>query len=842
MSKRDQLLKHFALNTKYIDGKGDYLYYENEKGERVAVLDVVGSYGINLLGHKNEVVMEVINLLPHMPPQFVQAAKNPMKEDLCSELSNLMHQEFKKQWEVALANTGTEAVELALKLCLSQWQNKQLQWRQEQIRVRNYTLDNIQNESFIQEEEQPVFLYFDDSYHGKTLGSLSVMSNPRIRQNFFGGVPSIKVGKTSIAFNNAIEQFICEISVYNSKNQSLEQRKINTLAGIILEPIQGEGGVHMLPPDLLIAIANAQKTWGIPVISDEIQCGLYRTGTLSAISNSDLVADVYCFGKSLGAGLAKISAVCFQKNQFPDKLHWYHNSSFGEDPMGCIAALKFLQKMKVYNQTYFPLSEKLNAIKNTFPNFVKEIRGKGLMMAIELMPEAFKTSFITKFFADLDYLGYWLASVMLHREKIRILPTLSAPMTFRIQPSIHFSQMDFDRLIEGLENLFTAVTHNDLAYLFGHLFPISSEAALKPLPKDVKNNHLPEDAAVFICHPVDHQHLISIVDLVAQLPVEVLDEIIEDVRDDQEFTVYHTDVLQNNKGEKLNIVFLGIPLTSMSFFRALRSGKRDLWIEKIQRAIDWANERNARSIGLGQFTSIITASGMDVHSKKAVLTTGNSYTAKLAVDAVSFFLKNQNIKRPSIGIIGAAGNIASVITDMLLEHSHEMVLVFRKKASQEEFLPSNSSLETKAKLYNTKLTYTINIEDVKTCDVVVLGTNHPGEILMPNHVKEGALILDIAVPPNASEALRESHVVIQGGMAALPLYTHQQEQYLDSVILPFGIGECYACMAETFGLGFENLKDKRFTGNLSTDGVAAVATMVEKHGFGLKRLKTERSV
>ncbi|HSI76661.1 MAG TPA: hypothetical protein VK957_12220, partial [Lunatimonas sp.] len=128
-------------------------------------------------------------------------------------------------------------------------------------------------------------------------------------------------------------------------------------------------------------------------------------------------------------------------------------------------------------------------------------------------------------------------------------------------------------------------------------------------------------------------------------------------------------------------------------------------------------------------------------------------------------------------------------------------------------------------------------------DVIVLGTNQPGAVLYSKHVKKGAIVLDISVPPNASEDLinREDITYIKGGIAALP-GTGGREQVLNSVILPFGPGECFACMAETFGLAFANIKGKRFTGDLTSKSVMEITRIIEQQGFSLGRKKTERSL
>ncbi|MCC5918535.1 MAG: hypothetical protein JJU02_14530, partial [Cryomorphaceae bacterium] len=123
-------------------------------------------------------------------------------------------------------------------------------------------------------------------------------------------------------------------------------------------------------------------------------------------------------------------------------------------------------------------------------------------------------------------------------------------------------------------------------------------------------------------------------------------------------------------------------------------------------------------------------------------------------------------------------------------------------------------------------------------------TNQPGAVLYSEHVKKGAIVLDVSVPPNASDDLcaRNDITYINGGIASLPLPPNLRKQFLSSVILPFGPGECFACMAETFALGFADDQKQHFTGDLSKQTVEHIIQIAESQGFGLGRMKTEVSL
>ena len=138
--------------------------------------------------------------------------------------------------------------------------------------------------------------------------------------------------------------------------------------------------------------------------------------------------------------------------------------------------------------------------------------------------------------------------------------------------------------------------------------------------------------------------------------------------------------------------------------------------------------------------------------------------------------------------------------------------------------------------------YPIQNSCVQEADIIFTGTNETTAFLEPAHVKSGAIIVDIAVPSNVSKALMLDPDVtyIKGGIAALPKYNGQQ-QYINSSILPLDIGECFACMAETFGLGMVHTNKTSLIGEITTEKMHKVSKMMEAQGFSLKRSKIESS-
>ena len=123
----------------------------------------------------------------------------------------------------------------------------------------------------------------------------------------------------------------------------MEIQKFSSVAGVFVEPIQGEGGVREVSGELLKTLREESKKWGALFVSDEIQTGVYRTGKLAAIHHHDIVPDIYTFSKTLGGGYAKIAATVISQNAYGDEFGYLHTSTFSEDEFSSRIATEVLQ-------------------------------------------------------------------------------------------------------------------------------------------------------------------------------------------------------------------------------------------------------------------------------------------------------------------------------------------------------------------------------------------------------------------------------------------------------------------------------------------------------------------
>ncbi|WLQ13969.1 aminotransferase class III-fold pyridoxal phosphate-dependent enzyme [Hahella aquimaris] len=310
-------------------------------GERF--LDMVSGYGCLNLGHNPQVVTEAIQkYVANMGPNFVQYVSLPeetskLAERLCAVAPGRFERVF-------FSNSGTEAVEAALKLAKAASRRSR-------------------------------FVFANNSYHGKTLGALSVTGREKHQKHFRPLLP----GCTGVPFGD-LEALRVE----------LEQGDV---CGFIIEPIQGEGGVYLPPDGYLKAAQELCRRTGTLLIVDEIQTGLGRTGRLFACEWEGVEPDIMVLSKSLSGGLIPIGAT-LSSAQVWDAAYastgrfLLHTSTFGGCNLAGVAGLAALEGVIAQDLPrrsqemgdYF--KAELQQAVQAYP-FIKEVRGRGLMLGIQ---------------------------------------------------------------------------------------------------------------------------------------------------------------------------------------------------------------------------------------------------------------------------------------------------------------------------------------------------------------------------------------------------------------------------------------------------------------------------
>jgi len=325
-------------------GQGCYVF--DADGRRY--LDFLGGIAVNALGHAHPRMVRVIS---------EQAAR-------AIHFSNLYHNEFQgplaerlAKWsgldQVFLTNSGTEAIEGALKLA--------------RLRARK------RHEAAKAEGQPPHrFLALEHSFHGRTFGALGITHAAKYREPYAPLVP----GAEFVKFNDVAD---------------LEAKFDDTVCAIVMEPIQGEGGVYGVSESFWNRARHLCSAHGAALVADEIQCGLGRTGRHFSYQKFAAKPDIVVLAKPLAGGLP-LGAILANEEFASAFTPGVHGTTFGGGPLACAAALEFLQIIEDENllanvrERGAEITAGLEQLKSKF-SFIAEVRGEGLILGLELSIE-----------------------------------------------------------------------------------------------------------------------------------------------------------------------------------------------------------------------------------------------------------------------------------------------------------------------------------------------------------------------------------------------------------------------------------------------------------------------
>src|SRR5690349_21302226 len=323
----------------FVRGQGVRLY-DSEGRE---YLDLLSGIGVASLGHAHpglaRVIAEQAGTLIHTSNLFYHPYQGQLAERL-SRLSGLPRAFF--------CNSGTEAVEACLKFARRYWHTRG--------------------------EPRAEFIALEESFHGRTFGALSVTSDEHYRTPFEPLLADVKF----VAVNDPA---------------ALRAAVSKKTAAIIVEPVQGEGGVRPLTPAFAAAITEACAKTGALLIADEVQGGLGRTGVPFHFQTLGLKPHVVSLGKALGAGVP-IGAAIVGDEVATAISYGDHGTTYGGNLLACRAALTFLTELveggviENVKRVSKVFEQRLNALAKKYPQLIKEVRGLGLIWGLDLKRDA----------------------------------------------------------------------------------------------------------------------------------------------------------------------------------------------------------------------------------------------------------------------------------------------------------------------------------------------------------------------------------------------------------------------------------------------------------------------
>jgi len=327
----------------FTHGRGCYVF--DSRGKKY--LDFLGGIAVNALGHAHPRIVKTIRREAargiHLSNLFHNAFQGPLARKLAA---------WSGMDRVFFANSGTEAIDGALKLA----------------RLCAHAPDETLNAA----ARKHRILALDNSFHGRTFGALSVTSTEKYRLPFSPVVPGVEF----VRFNDLTD---------------LESKFDDTVCAILLETIQGEGGIHAVSEAFWHRARALATQHGALLIADEIQCGLGRTGRYFAYQKFSSKPDIVVVAKPLAAGLP-LGAILASEAVASRISPGLHGTTFGGGPLVCAAALETLQIIEDEKllTNIRARSEELRtglAKLATKFDFIREIRGEGLILGIELSVE-----------------------------------------------------------------------------------------------------------------------------------------------------------------------------------------------------------------------------------------------------------------------------------------------------------------------------------------------------------------------------------------------------------------------------------------------------------------------
>lgn len=369
-------------------------------------IDCLGGFGIYNVGHRHPKVVKAVTDQLKRQALHSQDLLDPLRAMLAKILAEITPGDLKYAF---FTNSGTESVEAALKL------------------AKMYS-------------ERSTFISTTRAFHGKSLGSLSGTAKGMFRKPFLPLIPGFR----HVPFG--------DIDMMRKTFETCELVG-EDVAAVLLEPIQGEGGIILPPENYLKEVRALCDEFGALLIFDEVQTGMGRTGKMFAADLYEVVPDIICLAKAFGGGVMPAGAVVAKeevfKSWFPNP--FMHTTTFGGNPLACAAAIatigvlieeKLPQRAAEVGEYFLA---QLKKAAEGHEDKVQEIRGQGLMIGIEFHQ---------------DEIGYEVSKGMFDHG-VLVAGTLINSKTIRIEPALTIRYEEVDQVVATFKQVLTQVKANE---------------------------------------------------------------------------------------------------------------------------------------------------------------------------------------------------------------------------------------------------------------------------------------------------------------------------------------------------------------------------------------------
>ncbi len=364
-------------------------------------LDLLGGFGIYVVGHRHPKVLRAVRDQLERQAIHSQELIDPLRTYLAHLVSLVTPGDLQYAF---LTNSGTESIEGCLKMAMLTTGRKH-------------------------------FVGMVGGFHGKTLGSLGGTSKAVFREPF---LPLLHWSHVPFGDLDALAQYMktCDFSG-------------DRIAGVVIEPIQGEGGINVSPEGFLPGARELCDKYGAMLILDEVQSGMGRTGKWFCCEHDGITPDLMALGKGFGGGVMPIGACVGTPKTWERYIDnpFLHTTAFGGNPVCCAAAIATINVLLEENLPQQAgekgdyLIPRMNEIASRHPKVMKGGRGRGLMLGME--------------FVD-DHLGYAVSKNLFARQML-ISGTYINSRVLRVEPPLVISYPQMDRFLGALEESLEAV-------------------------------------------------------------------------------------------------------------------------------------------------------------------------------------------------------------------------------------------------------------------------------------------------------------------------------------------------------------------------------------------------
>jgi amino acid adenylation domain-containing protein len=870
----------------YTKAYGTTLEY-SEDGQIKTVLDMVGGYGSTILGHNHPQLIEhMIHHMNILTPTHTQHTNNVPAGKIAQKLSDLLGRKNKKSYISTLGSTGTEATEAAIKHAKMAHFSKVKRHTKnnknffallgDSYKKGNITLSDglyiyaslklsttinsfeelvlsILEFNHTVYEKEPKFIVLNHAFHGMTSGAISLTASTDFKKPFHWMELNIqRIAHTAIALETAIDESLhttYELGIDTNGAITIVPKTWLTIAGMFIEPIQGEGGIFVLDKTFAQNAREIATKHHFPLIIDEIQCGMGRSGTFCASEQLDIEGDYYLFSKSLGGGVSKISAMAVEASQYEKDFGYYHGSTFAEDQISAYMALKTLEIIENDNILMMVrekgemFATQLRTLQQKYPTVFKEVRGMGLMLGIELSNLQNSESFLFRALANggMEVLNHLIAGYLLNVRHIRIAPTKTRN-TIRFLPSAYITLQEINSVVSSLEEIAQIILHANagrlLSYTVGDGFDYTAAVKDYRLLHPSYRNDSDEGCAkvAHVGHIEDEEMLVKAEPSLMEVDPKQHEALLEVLFPVSKVTITQSITVSSNTGEKVNLKIIGIPLTGKQIEEMMKDGSKNILLDRIDEAVEMAYHEGCTMVGMGGYTSIVTLNCTTAATTDIALTSGNGFTTALGIEGVEQLAKKRglDIAKSTVGIVGAKGNIGSICASIMAEKCESLILIGRH-AHDEKLLEIAEQL--RVSVGNTfPISISDSYDDLGQCDIIITATNAAIPVIFPHHLsKKTKIICDIATPNDVDVSVSTQCPwidLILGGLAKVPNTTVN----LHGTRLPEN--HVYGCVAETMLLGLEGVEHNFSFGVMSSEHVKSIGSASKKHGFELGLLKS----